>query len=79
MAACSCLKQVNVHVYERTYSGFKRICCFDSPEPTNVTIYVLYQGGVHYDALVPESREESQDEWYWRSQAQEDDEWCTLM
>lgn len=54
MAACSLLKKVNVHVYERARGGFKRISCFDCPEPPSATIYVLYQGGVHYDALVPD-------------------------
>jgi hypothetical protein len=30
MAACSHLKKVNVHVYEKTMFGFfKRISCFD--------------------------------------------------
>jgi hypothetical protein len=62
MAACSLLKNVNVHVYESLCrssrslgaegSGFKRISCFDCPNATK-TIHVLYQGGVHYDALVP--------------------------
>jgi hypothetical protein len=57
MAACSLLKNVNVHVYEnggRGYSGeFKRISCFDTPSNPRCTVHVLYQGGVHYDALVP--------------------------
>lgn len=53
MAICSLLKKVNVHVYERTREGFKRISCFDAPEVSNKTVHVLYQGGVHYDALVP--------------------------
>jgi len=54
MAACSLLKRVNVHVYERRRGGtFERISCFDSPTPTKQTIHVLYQGGVHFDALVP--------------------------
>eukprot|EP00929_Paragymnodinium_shiwhaense_P112102 TRINITY_DN8035_c0_g1_i1.p1 TRINITY_DN8035_c0_g1~~TRINITY_DN8035_c0_g1_i1.p1 ORF type:complete len:423 (+),score=30.40 TRINITY_DN8035_c0_g1_i1:159-1427(+) len=56
MAACSLLKHVNVHVYESASRGcggeFKRISCFDCPN-ANRTIHVLYQGGVHYDALVP--------------------------
>lgn len=54
MAACSRLKSVNVHVYEsrRSDAGFKRISCFDCPEARK-TIHVLYQGGVHYDALEP--------------------------
>lgn len=54
MAACSILMGVNVHVYERRRGGaFERISCFDSPKPTKQTVHVLYQGGVHYDALVP--------------------------
>lgn len=54
MAACSLLKRVNVHVYERRRAGgFERIACFDSPTKTDRTIHVLYQGGVHYDALLP--------------------------
>jgi len=55
MAACSLLKHVNVHVYEavgRACSEFKRISCFDAPGAAK-TIHVLYQGGVHYDALQP--------------------------
>jgi hypothetical protein len=54
MAACSLLKNVNVHVYENAHRGseFKRISCFDCPNALK-TIHVLYQGGVHYDALVP--------------------------
>lgn len=53
MAACSLMKRVNVHVYERGSDGFKRISCFDCPGQPNKTIHVLYQGGVHYDAIVP--------------------------
>mmetsp|Transcript_41784 Transcript_41784/g.118127 ORF Transcript_41784/g.118127 Transcript_41784/m.118127 type:complete len:395 (-) Transcript_41784:64-1248(-) len=54
MAACALLKKVNIHVYERRRGGsFQRISCFDSPERTKSTIHVLYQGGVHYDALIP--------------------------
>ncbi|CAE8695805.1 unnamed protein product, partial [Polarella glacialis] len=56
MACCSLLKNVNVHVYESNRGGgsseFKRISCFDSPNAAR-TIHVLYQGGVHYDALQP--------------------------
>lgn len=59
MAACSLLKNVNVHVYESLSrrggscsNDFKRISCFDSPNASR-TVHVLYQGGVHYDALVP--------------------------
>ena len=50
MASVSKMKGVNVHVYEQTYGGFKRISAFDheeSPE-TKPTIRVLYGGGVHY-------------------------------
>ena len=55
MAACSHLKKVNVHVYERSMLGaYKRISCFDFDEkPGRKTLHVLYCGGVHYDALVP--------------------------
>ena len=54
MAACSNIKGVNIHVYEakRMGSAFKRISCFDSPGARR-TVHVLYQGGVHYDALIP--------------------------
>mmetsp|Transcript_8200 Transcript_8200/g.20359 ORF Transcript_8200/g.20359 Transcript_8200/m.20359 type:complete len:370 (+) Transcript_8200:214-1323(+) len=53
MAACSHLKKVNVHVYEKTLFGnYKRISCFDVPNARQ-TLHVLYRGGVHYDALVP--------------------------
>lgn len=59
MAAFSNMKGINVHVYENIGRGsrgcgteFKRISCFDCPNATK-TIHVLYQGGVHYDALVP--------------------------
>mmetsp|Transcript_100152 Transcript_100152/g.188681 ORF Transcript_100152/g.188681 Transcript_100152/m.188681 type:complete len:341 (-) Transcript_100152:28-1050(-) len=54
MAVCSLLKKVNVHVYQqRRGSVFERISCFDCPERTKRTVHVLYQGGLHYDALVP--------------------------
>eukprot|EP00931_Biecheleriopsis_adriatica_P090789 TRINITY_DN64717_c0_g1_i1.p1 TRINITY_DN64717_c0_g1~~TRINITY_DN64717_c0_g1_i1.p1 ORF type:complete len:505 (-),score=89.44 TRINITY_DN64717_c0_g1_i1:8-1522(-) len=55
MAACALLKKVNVHVYEtlRGGRGYERISCFEPPQgPARQTIHVLYQGGVHYDALV---------------------------
>jgi hypothetical protein len=52
MAACARCYQVNVHVYERSRAGFKRISCFDVPEAQR-TVHVLYAGGVHFDALVP--------------------------
>jgi hypothetical protein len=50
MATVSKMKGVNVHVYEQTYGGFKRISAFDheeSPE-TKPIVRVLYGGGVHY-------------------------------
>jgi len=52
LACFSRMKRVNVHVYERLGAHFKRISCFDVPRPVQ-TVHVLYQGGVHYDALVP--------------------------
>jgi len=54
MACCSRLKNVNIHVYENKRGGseYKCISCFDSASATR-TIHVLYQGGVHYDALIP--------------------------
>lgn len=57
MACCSLMKNVNVHVYENigcrgVGHEFKRISCFDAPSASK-TIHVLYQGGVHYDALQP--------------------------
>ena len=51
MAAASHLKQVNLYVYERCSLGFKRISCFEVPGAKQ-TVRVVYQGGVHYDALV---------------------------
>lgn len=62
-AACSRLKRVNVHVYEKTRGSmwsrgsttqYKRISCFDLPGPEKKlakTINVIYCGGVHYNAL----------------------------
>lgn len=54
MAVFQKLKGVNLHVYERSGGGFKRISAFDcetSPESKKV-VRVLYCGGVHYEALV---------------------------
>jgi len=54
LAAGSRLRKVNIHVYERLSEDadvFKRISCFDCPHATKV-VNVLYQGNVHYDALV---------------------------
>mgnify|MGYP003386577990 CR=1 FL=1 len=51
MAIVSKMKSVNVHVYEKTWSGgFKRISAFDvatNPSSKNI-VRVLYCGGVHY-------------------------------
>lgn len=52
LACFSRMKNMNVHVYERSGGSFKRISCFDVPRPVQ-TVHILYQGGVHYDALVP--------------------------
>eukprot|EP00435_Cladocopium_sp_Y103_P011778 s344_g3.t1 len=55
MACCSALKHVNIHVYEsmdRYSQECKRISCFNAPHAEK-TIHVLYQGGLHYDALQP--------------------------
>lgn len=71
MAACSRLMGVNVWVYEKVGRGFERISCFDAPcgggggagggapRPADAagTVHILYQGGVHYDALLPEGAE----------------------
>ena len=47
------VKTERVHVYEKMRSGgFRRISCFNHPEAKR-TVHVLYQGGVHYDALLP--------------------------
>jgi hypothetical protein len=51
MAACSRLKGINVHVYERSRGGFKRISCFNVKGAKKI-VHVLYGGRVHYDALV---------------------------
>ena len=50
MAAFSQMKQVNVHVFERCTTGYKRISAFNVPGAAR-TVRVLYRGGVHYDAL----------------------------
>mmetsp|Transcript_115436 Transcript_115436/g.203857 ORF Transcript_115436/g.203857 Transcript_115436/m.203857 type:complete len:444 (-) Transcript_115436:120-1451(-) len=54
MAACSHLKRVNVHVYEqRGHGQFKRISCFNFPRIKDApTLHVLYQGRMHFDALL---------------------------
>lgn len=50
MACCSQIKGVNVHVYERSGTQFKRISAFDHPvsPETKPIVRVLYCGGVHY-------------------------------
>ena len=54
MACVSMIKKCNVHVYERTIMGYKRISAFDYhiDPSTKKCVRVLYQGGVHYDSLV---------------------------
>eukprot|EP01065_Artemidia_motanka_P046153 TRINITY_DN6929_c0_g1_i1.p1 TRINITY_DN6929_c0_g1~~TRINITY_DN6929_c0_g1_i1.p1 ORF type:complete len:282 (+),score=58.83 TRINITY_DN6929_c0_g1_i1:64-909(+) len=53
LAACSRARHVNVHVWERNRlgPGYRRISCFDCPSGSGRTLNVIYQGGVHYDAL----------------------------
>ena len=52
MAVAAHLKGINLHVYEQTSGGFKRISAFDAPaDPMSKrTVAVLYRGGVHYGA-----------------------------
>ena len=57
MAACSQLHSVSVWVYERRGGGFERISCFDSADADAPTVHILYKGGVHYDALIPDAAE----------------------
>lgn len=54
MASVSIMKNVNVHVYERSGSGFTRISAFDHPNnpESKKTVRVLYCGGVHYGNLL---------------------------
>eukprot|EP00294_Goniomonas_avonlea_P004344 CAMPEP_0114552650 /NCGR_PEP_ID=MMETSP0114-20121206/7236_1 /TAXON_ID=31324 /ORGANISM="Goniomonas sp, Strain m" /LENGTH=277 /DNA_ID=CAMNT_0001737537 /DNA_START=55 /DNA_END=888 /DNA_ORIENTATION=+ len=57
MASACMLKNVNIHVYERSGGAFKRISCFEPPSGVGrKTVHVLYGGRCHYDALVPSSR-----------------------
>lgn len=51
MAALTKLKGVSVHVYEKVPDGYRRISAFENPNASK-TISVLYQGRMHYDALV---------------------------
>jgi len=58
MASFSQMKRVNVHVFERRRGGgggYKRISVFDV-KGADKTVHVLYCGGVHYDALVPQGQ-----------------------
>lgn len=50
MACLSQMKQVNVHVYERSGIGYKRISAFDCAKDaeSRPVIKVLYCGGIHY-------------------------------
>jgi len=50
MAAFTKMKHVNVHVYEKCREGYRRISAFDVGAPR--TVSVLYQGRMHYDAIV---------------------------
>lgn len=56
MAACSIMKNCNIHVYQRSSSSsiYKRISAFDHPDgpEKKKIVRVLYQGNCHYDALV---------------------------
>jgi len=53
MACTSIMKKCNIHVYEKHLGNFKRISAFDYPDnpEQKKVVRVLYQGGVHYDAL----------------------------
>ena len=51
ISACSYLKNVSIQVYEKIGNRFKRISCFNRPNPSKI-INILYSGGVHYDALI---------------------------
>jgi len=48
-------------VYERRRSGYERISCFDAPRAPGGgkrgTLHILYRGGVHYDAFLPDNAE----------------------
>ena len=72
IAACSHSFAVNVWVYEkrRGNGGFERISTFDAPKTApgssaagavslglERTVHVLYKGGCHYDALLPDEGE----------------------
>jgi len=52
MAALTRMKGVSVHVYEKCSEGYKRISSFDGPRESCKVVNVLYQGRMHYDALV---------------------------
>jgi len=65
IAACSHAYEVNIWIYEKRRQGFERISTFDSPavggrsgrHDGSHTVHVVYQGGCHYDALLPEPGE----------------------
>lgn len=63
MACFARLKRANVHVYE-PYSRWavKRIACFNAPAATK-TVHILYRGGVHYDALLPDGSKAGTSAW----------------
>ena len=51
MAICSKIHNISIHVYEKhNRFMFKRISCFDSNENSKI-VNIVYQGGIHYDAL----------------------------
>lgn len=54
MACCSQLKSCNVHVYERSTQGFKRISAFDHADnpQSKPVVRVLYCGGIHYGKIL---------------------------
>lgn len=49
------LKELSVHVYEKSHRGYKRICTFGTDEMAG-TVNLLYQGRKHYDVLVDPSQ-----------------------
>eukprot|EP00940_MAST-03C_sp_MAST-3C-sp2_P003189 g3189.t1 len=56
MAVFSRMFRCNLHVYESTRRGFKRISRFNVPRAKQ-TIHVLYAGRAHFDALAVQRRD----------------------
>jgi hypothetical protein len=50
MAVVTLMRRVNVHVYESSRAGYKRISTFDVG--SDKTVSVLYQGRMHFDAII---------------------------